>query len=330
MRPGSSSGWAAGDERPVSPLVQHQGRLLQLSRSSAAGSAVKRALERMARRTRDFALSPIRSVLVRQAELTLLAHNRQLQREHPNPLNRFGRQVFSQADEDGITLEILRRMALGRSGCFAEFGVGDGLQNNTLVLAALGWRGFWVGAEALAFPAPSNARFAFMKEWVTLDNVVQLARQGMAQVSAGALDVVSMDLDGNDIYFVERLLQEGVRPKLFIVEYNAKFPPPIEFQIDYDPAHTWAHDDYYGASLSSFNRLFGRFGYRLVCCNAHTGTNAFFVDADDGDRFADVPSDIASIYVECRFYTYHYGHAPSVKVPQLILRDTTARGSGAV
>lgn len=273
-------------------------------------------------------LSPISSVLVRQQELTLLAHNRQLQREHPNPLNRFGRKVFSQADEDGITLEVLRRMALLRSGCFAEFGVGVGLENNTLVLAALGWRGFWVGGEALAFPAPSNARFTFMKEWVTLDNVAQLARKGMAHVGAGALDVVSMDLDGNDIYFVEKLLHEGVRPKLFIVEYNSKFPPPIEFQIDYDPGHSWAHDDYYGASLSSFDRLFSRFGYRLICCNAHTGANAFFVDADHSDRFADVPSDIGSIYVECRFYTYRYGHPPSTKVPQLILRDTTARNGG--
>jgi hypothetical protein len=291
---------------------------------------VKQALKRIVRHTSDFVLSPIRSVLIRQAELTLIAHNRQLQREHPNPLNRFGRKVFSQADEDGITLEILRRMALGRSGYFAEFGVGDGMENNTLVLAALGWGGFWVGGEALAFPAPSNPRFTFMREWVTLDNVVQLARKGMAHVGVDALDVVSMDLDGNDIYFVEKLLQEGVRPKLFIVEYNAKFPPPIEFQIDYDRGHTWAHDDYFGASLSSFDRLFSRFGYRLVCCNAHTGANAFFVDADDGDRFADVPSDIGSIYVECRYYTYGCGLPPSVKVPQVILRDTAARDGDPV
>jgi hypothetical protein len=78
--------------------------------------------------------------------------------------------------------------------------------------------------------------------------------------------------------------EKGILAKLFIVEYNAKFPPPIEFQIDYDPRHTWAHDDYYGASLSSFDRLFSRFGYRLVCCNAHTGANAFFVDADHAER----------------------------------------------
>jgi hypothetical protein len=34
----------------------------------------------------------------------------------------------------------------------AEFGVSDGMENSTLVLAALGWSGFWVGGEQLKFP----------------------------------------------------------------------------------------------------------------------------------------------------------------------------------
>ena len=32
--------------------------------------------------------------------------------EHPNPLNRCGAKVFSQNEEDGITLEIISRMGL--------------------------------------------------------------------------------------------------------------------------------------------------------------------------------------------------------------------------
>src|SRR5437016_4741195 len=59
-----------------------------------------------------------------------------------NPLNRFGAKYFSQADEDGITLEIVRRLGI-TVGTFAELGVGNGLENNTLILLANGWRGFW-------------------------------------------------------------------------------------------------------------------------------------------------------------------------------------------
>ena len=58
------------------------------------------------------------------------------QREN-NPLTSNPYKFFSQSDEDGITLEILRRMQL-TNGSFLEFGVGNGLENNTLVLLAHG------------------------------------------------------------------------------------------------------------------------------------------------------------------------------------------------
>ena len=48
-----------------------------------------------------------------------------------NPLTRNPYKFFSQSDEDGITLEILRRMQL-TNGSFLEFGVGNGFENNTL------------------------------------------------------------------------------------------------------------------------------------------------------------------------------------------------------
>jgi hypothetical protein len=45
-------------------------------------------------------------------------------------------------------------------------------------------------------------------------------------IAASDVDVLSVDLDGNDLYFTEALLNV-LRPKLVIVEYNAKFPPPF-------------------------------------------------------------------------------------------------------
>jgi len=71
-------------------------------------------------------------------DLRLFDNTRLAQLAHPNPLNAFGKKCYSQTDEDGITLEILRRIDCLRNGTYAEYGVGDGTENNTLVLAALG------------------------------------------------------------------------------------------------------------------------------------------------------------------------------------------------
>jgi hypothetical protein len=258
-------------------------------------------------------------------DLVLAGQTRQLQQQHPNPLNRFGRKCFSQSDEDGITLEILRRVGVVHDGVFAEFGVGDGTENNTLILAALGWNGFWVGGEELRFQVRSTAvrQFAYLRDWITLDNIAELTQRGLQSIGANALDAISLDLDGNDIYFVEKVLAGGHRPKLFIVEYNAKFPPPLRFQIDYDASHTWAGDDYFGASLASYNALFERFSYRLVCCNAQTGANAFFVDVAFADCFSDVPTELAQIYTEPRYYVQsRFGYRQSLRTLEAVVNAT--------
>lgn len=261
--------------------------------------------------------------------LELFDQTKRIQQSSKNPLNRFGKKCFSQTDEDGITLEILRRMDALHSGVYVEFGVGNGTENNTLMLAALGWKGVWVGNEELAFDLgkTDSNRFAYIKDWVTLESIVDSIQLGLAQVQAKTIDVLSFDLDGNDIYFIEKILRSGFKPKLFIVEYNAKFPPPVKFQIQYDPGHQWLNDDYFGASLSSFSELFSQYGYRLVCCNAHTGSNAFFIDEAYAECFSDIPKETGELYVEPRYFLYqNYGHPSSIKTIEQIL-GTNAVGA---
>jgi len=260
-------------------------------------------------------------------DLILFDHSQSLKANHPNPLNRAGKKCFSATDEDGITLEILRRVGRLQDGVFAEFGVGDGTENNTLILAALGWKGFWVGGQDLAVEWEGNPRFAYEKAWITAENILALSRSCLQRIAASQVDVISVDLDGNDIYLVEKLLAGGVRPKLFIVEYNAKFPPPVQFQIAYDPDHVWQNDDYFGASLSSFAALFAGFGYRLVCCNSHSGTNAFFIDGALSESFADVPTDLGEIYVGPRYFLYG-GYGQHKTSPRTVAKILGARGDG--
>lgn len=260
-------------------------------------------------------LIAIRGQMDELHDLLLAVHIKQLQETQLNPLNRYGKKCFSQTDEDGITLEILRRIKKTGNGVFAEFGVADGTENNTLILVALGWKGFWVGGDELAFDADVNKRrFSYIKNWITLDNIVSLANKGLSDIGEKSVDLISLDLDGNDYYFVEALLRNLPQPKVFIVEYNAKFPPPIKFKIQYNDKHIWNADDYFGASLNSFAELFERYGYSLICCNAHTGANAFFVQNAYMHLFEDVPKDINDIFMEPKYYLYkNFGHKKSLK-----------------
>jgi len=208
-----------------------------------------------------------------------------------NPLNKFSQlNGFSQCDEDGITLEILKRIGL-KEGNFVEFGVGDGTENNTLILLSSGWKGFWFGGEALAFKHEDSKKLSFEKIWITLDNIYNLIEP------IDNINVISIDLDGNDFYFVEKLLLENIKPELFIVEYNAKFSPSIDFKIEYNKDHKWNNDDYFGASLKTFNDLFNENDYFLACCSL-SGANAFFVKSKYKHLFSDIPKNIHDIYWE--------------------------------
>jgi hypothetical protein len=243
------------------------------------------------------------------------------QLNHPNPICRYGAKTFSQSDEDGLTLEIIRRLEI-KDGTYCEYGVGDGTENNTLILAALGWRGFWVGGEDLAFTWQQARKFFFIKDWVTADNIEALHKQGQEHLKIGKFDVASLDFDGNDLHLVRKLLSAGLLPRLFIVEYNSKFIPPVRFTIEYNAKHNWQGDDYYGASLQSYAELFSEFGYKCIVCNAGTGNNAFFVKNEDAGKFPEVPSQLSQIYAEPHMYFIpHLGHKPSMRVIEDIINQ---------
>ena len=247
-----------------------------------------------------------------------------------NPFNAYGKKTFSQTDEDGLTFEIIKRLNI-KDGVFAEFGVGNGLENNTLSLVGAKWHGFWVGNEDLAVNTnPTNEsklNFTYLKGFVRLDNIIDLLKSGLAAISKTQIDLISLDLDGNDLYFVKKILDDGTKPSVFIVEYNSKFAPPIEFAIDYNENHTWDHSDYFGASLASFNKLFAEHGYFLVCCNAATGSNAFFVKNEFKSLFPEVPDDLDRIWCPPMYFIPpDYGHPTSVKTVEVLFKTLQQDG----
>ncbi len=228
-----------------------------------------------------------------------------------NPLLRRGAKYFSQGDEDGILIEVLKRLNI-KNGTFVEIGVGNGLENNTLILLMLGWRGLWLGGEEIAFSTDASTRLNFHKLWVTPQNVGNAISDGLAKlrVHTDHLDVLSVDVDSFDRDVVEGILAAGMRPSVIVVEYNAKFPPPIRFSVS--PGELWDLTDYMGCSLQSWWDLLVPAGYRLIACNV-TGVNAFFVRADESECFEEVPTDIQDLFMPCDYALISVGHPPSPK-----------------
>ncbi len=90
-------------------------------------------------------------------------------------------------------------------------------------------------------------------------------------------DLLSIDVDLNTYWLCKAIT--NYEPRVVVVEYNALFPPPVEWVVRYDPMSAWDGTCYFGASLKSLENLGTLKGYRLVGCDV-TGVNAFFVRQD--------------------------------------------------
>jgi hypothetical protein len=214
--------------------------------------------------------------LVRLRELDLKNHPRY---SDPRRLVAHAFQVCSAGGEDGILREIFRRIQpAGR--VFAEVGVGDGAENNTALLLALGWKGFWVDGDK-AFLGKIRKRkdlhggcLKGVAAYVNRENIAQVFTELGVPTE---FDLLSLDVDQNTFYLWEGL--RNFRPRVVVVEYNATIPPDIVWKVNYDPERTWDGSHNFGASLKAFEQLGRELGYSLVGCE-FVGANAFFVRND--------------------------------------------------
>ena len=205
----------------------------------------------------------------------------------PLRLTRYGQKAFSQSDEDGMILEIFKRIGV-QSRRFIEFGVEEGVECNTALLLADGWQGLWMDASARNVSrigtrhgrAVASGALATRLASIDAENVDGLlaAWSGGSAAAPVEVDLLSIDIDGND-YWVWQAIK-SVSARVVVIEYNASYPPPVEFVRVYDPAARWGRDDYFGASLTSLEKLGRELGYALVGCSL-SGANAFFVRDDN-------------------------------------------------
>jgi hypothetical protein len=189
---------------------------------------------------------------------------------------------FSQNGEDGI-LDVLRKNLLNSNRYFIEIGAADGIENNTCwLLVAEKYNGLLIEGSAQLVERARRIVVGYSigaechNMFVTKESVRDMKAMAMHHDP----DVFSLDIDGNDYYIAQAILEGGFRPKIFVVEYNSVYGPERSMTIEYQPdfVFTKAHPTYlyYGVSISGWRKFFERYGYRFVTVDRN-GVNGFFV-----------------------------------------------------
>jgi hypothetical protein len=201
-------------------------------------------------------------------------------------LSESSRNVYSQFGEDGIIEKIFDIIGV-RSRTSIEFGAWDGFHlSNTANLWTNGWKGILIEGVKSRFETLKNNvkdydcicinAFVSRDGDNSLDSIIK--RAGIDP----AVDLLSIDIDGDDYYVFESLTT--VRPRVIICEYNPTIPAEIDLFAEYN--------NYFGASVSALCRIANEKGYMLV---AITETNCIFIHNDYACNFSEYETDISQI-----------------------------------
>jgi hypothetical protein len=218
---------------------------------------------------------------------------------------------LSQNGEDGI-IDVLRSRLRQSNRYCVEIGAASGVQNNTAwLICAHNYNGLLIegDAELVAEADRTLTRCSiglqYKHMFVTLESVQQVVQ--LAQERAP--DLFSLDIDGNDYHIAQALLAKGMRPKIFVVEYNSAFGAERSETIAYNPTFSFkqAHPTwlYYGVSIAAWKKLFAAQGYRFVTVDQN-GVNGFFVDPQHFEpEFLDGIKELS--FAENRFQYTKFG-----------------------
>lgn len=243
--------------------------------------------------------------LLVEIEQASLVEKIMLAEKYGNPLHLAGfeSQIFSQNGEDGIIAEIFERIGV-TSKSFLEIGVGDGSENNTTLLLHLGWSGLWIECNATNADRIRNS----FKQYIADESLKlieafvdaeEAPRKVGVEHSSMEVDFLSLDVDQNTYWIWKSL--KNLRARVVCIEYNAIWPPSVEWAVPYQPQRVWDKSAEYGASLKAFEVLGKEMGYHLVGCDL-CGVNAFFVRSDLTDGRFRTPFDAQTHYEPLRHF----------------------------
>lgn len=186
--------------------------------------------------------------------------------------NKYKKNYFSQAGEDGVILELLKRLKINnrKNKWCCEFGAWDGIHgSNTFNLVKkFNYNAVYIEGDKNKYKdllktkksftkiIPFNYYIGYKKKSSLLDVILKKTKIDKN------FDILSIDIDSYDLAVWKSL--KNYSPKIVIIEINSSIPPGIE-QI-----HS---SNKVGNSFSSTVNFAKKKGYELVC---HTG-NCIFI-----------------------------------------------------
>jgi hypothetical protein len=190
----------------------------------------------------------------------------------PACLSHYQRDEYSQNGEDGVLERIFEILQVKKGWC-VEFGAWDGKKysNTCHLITNRAWSGVLIEANPSRFAElkknyESRADVYCVKKFIGFDESNSLTSVLKDSPIPLDFDLLSIDIDGNDIHIWESL--EDYRPKVVIIEYNPTIPNPIVF---IQPRDMQVNQ---GSSLLALTQLGKQKGYELV---AVTETNGIYV-----------------------------------------------------
>lgn len=204
--------------------------------------------------------------------------------------------VYSQFGEDGIIEKIFETMGV-ESKVAIEFGAYDGFSlSNTANLWTKDhqWKGILIEADKNLYNA--MVRNVASYNCIPIHRKVGISAHDSLETILkehtlmGPVDLLSIDIDGDDYYIFKSLTT--LHPRVIICEYNPSIPAHFDIYTDYQGS--------LGCSVAALQRIAGEKGYTLV---AITDTNCFFVINEEYHKFENFVTDRENIRID-RYIAY--------------------------
>jgi hypothetical protein len=197
--------------------------------------------------------------------------------------------------EDGVILKIFEVIGVNKNPLVIEFGETRSLGTTTRAFRII------YKAKAIYFTGNLNLKstilnildifkiafkkidFTFLKFlfnmpfkfFVTPDNIIALFNKN----KVSDIDLLTIDIDSYDYFIAKKVLEEGFKPRLLILEYNPHLPIDSRLTEPYLTIKQKPQNKrVYGASYNALNDLANHFGYTLVHISGFC--NLFYVSND--------------------------------------------------
>ena len=164
---------------------------------------------------------------------------------------------YSQFEEEETLEEIFNGIGTTNK-FFVEIGcLPDGRLSNTMLLKERGWIGHWFDM---------NDGVGIIKEFITAENINEVLGKYSVPLN---LDLLSIDVDGNDYHILKALVYE---PRVLIIEYNEHKESGVS---EYVKDYVWdGRSRNFGTSKKDMVELAESKGYTLI---KTTTSNLIFV-----------------------------------------------------